>query len=250
MAWTPKDSAWTVTPEVEKEIENLDTEGLKEYFRTLSVRQGLTERQDWAHPEILTPTALAENARTRVKEITVNGTTYELTASTDEELLELELDLHRRLQTETEEPAAQPRTKTGQFAAPEQQATDDAVEAYLKNRGIEPEDLVSASARGFTQRWNAATQEFVAANPSWGRYASPEATRKVGEKLIELGLSEDPSAANLEIAVNTLIREGSLTESPNAALESRIGRMDSIEDIRTASKAAIGQPNSSWFYRQ
>ena len=269
----PKDSSWTVTPEMEEAIKNANAEEIKEIFRAQAVAQGLATQEDSFHPEILTPSELSTHAKTRSKTVTVNGETFEISGSTDEELVAKELQLFRELIHPQEQPTVQAQRdpQNGRFISAEQQAanaelelrfkrgeisTDDyltqsgAIERHLEAQGIDVNSLREVSGRGFVQSWASATEKFLhsAEGESW---PSGEANLKIVAEILETNnlLDAEDKQAAIAAAVNFAREHDMLVSNPATESANAISRADNHEDIRALGRRALGQPASGYFER-
>lgn len=250
MSFTPKDSAINVTPEIAEQLKTANAEEIKSIMRQAMLDQKLATAPDFWHPEDLEPTELSTHANNRSKTVTVNGKTYTISGSTEQELADAELRLFREIMN-PQQPVQQPqqRDDLGRFTPIEDPVLTGAVEGYLRNRGINPEDLQEVAGQGYKARWSDSAARFRERHPEWDNFASEENMRRLGEKVFELGLDDSPTPESLEAAYVALARENALTDNPNVALARQIGSMDNIEDIRALSRQILGQPSSGFFSR-
>src|SRR5665213_1169193 len=175
MSWTPADSAIKIDRALEEAIANAPNgEFIKELMKNAMVTQGLAVRA-W-DTSILEPVEQALAPRVYATTVQINGVKHLLEAPTQAELDRKETALYRAaLQGGTNEPAAVvSRDPQDRFTAepvasvpaapPEPRADasiDAAVEAYLRNQGIEPEALKEISAQQHTKSWQDASAEFL-----------------------------------------------------------------------------------------
>jgi hypothetical protein len=90
----PRESAIRVDDELAKKIGAANAEEIKAIMRQAALDQGLATAPDFWHPEDLQPTELSTHARNHVKQVTVNGIAYEISGSSEEELVAAELQLY------------------------------------------------------------------------------------------------------------------------------------------------------------
>lgn len=262
MSYTPQDAAIRLSAEDERKIANMTEGELIQYMHTLAEQQGLATRDPFSNE--LIHTELSQNApRTLSRALTINGTTYTIEGADEKELLDAELSLHRQLQQEQEQVA---RDERGRFVSQQQAATESArnaelelafkrgqistdeylsqsgaIERHLAELGIDVASLREVSGRGFQQRWSDAAESFRASHPEW--QGGEAAKNALGQKLIAMGLVDEPSVESLNAAYEALQREGGLPDNPEIAVSQKIGEAKSFQDIQ----AALGRTSSSVF---
>lgn len=250
MSHNPSDSAIRLNPDQEQHIAGLTSAvEIEQYLHRLSQEQGLTAPDRYSGELLPTERGLSA-PRTVSKVLVINGVRHEISAENDSALQAKELDLYRALEQQQTTQQEQPRDQeTGRFVSAEQQASDAAVEAYLRNRGIDPQDLQNVAGRGFQQRWSAASEAFRAKHPEYDRFASQETMERIGQKIFSLGLVDEPSAENLERAYTELVREGALTINSEAEFAAKIANAKDAAEVAQISAQHFGTPNSSIFSR-
>jgi hypothetical protein len=227
------------------------TEEMQEFLHQASIDQGIAVRSIDDPNQLL---SVPENERppaTISKTITVNSKTYEISGENETELARAEADCYRQIFAP---PAEQPRDESGRFVSsvPARTPEDSARVAELRMQMIRGEisgeefllqsgefqrvQQVQNEQREFNEQnqfrnsWTDATTEFKSNHSDWK--GGVELTNRVGEKLIELELSDNPSAESLEsawAAIQAEDSEAATTEklanaqSPDAVLEA-LGR--------------------------
>lgn len=247
----PEASAITITPEIEQALRAADIEGMKTILHAAAISQGLVT-PDPLNNEILHETELSKNAKTRVRERTINGQTYELRGATEAELDALETQLYRELMspapvTQEQQPVQQVRDTQGRFVAGDQNTSDAAIEDYLQRNGI---DLSAVRDQHYVTDWQSATNEFLARH---GDYAGGQQNLEaIGNAIRELGLEDSPSADSLEQAFLEVQRRGlyqtDTAEARAARAAQQISGAVDHESIRSLGRTALGLPSSSEFF--
>lgn len=256
MSFTPEHSAIRMTPSLEEQIASAGPEEIKAILHQAAIDQKLAV-PDAFSPEVLIPTALADNAPRKLgKVVVLNGVKHILEATDEAGLLRAESELYREAlqpqQSDTAEPLAQPRDSSGRFVSAEEAAalasleldfkrgsisTDEyltrsgAIERHLEAQGISPDALREVSNEQFAQSWASATEEFKSRHPEW---AGGENNRDViGQILADNNLvdAEDKVAA-LEAAYNAARENGLLVANPELELVDKINNARSFEEIR------------------
>jgi hypothetical protein len=193
-----------LTQEQQDHIMTLSPDGIAAYLHELEVAAGLRVH-DAMNPSVLheveQPVAQSQTASVTVAGKTFSGTQAEI----DQQLLAY-------FRSQQAQPAGDgsPRDSNGRFTR-EPSMTDSAdqvagdlvtkgIKGYLAEQGIDPDALREASALMAHQKaWAHATREFL--NGDGSGYPGGEALQEeMGKKLIELGLDNYPSAANLKKA--------------------------------------------------
>jgi hypothetical protein len=242
MAWMAKDSAISVTDDVRKALENASVEQMKDILHDAAIRQALVV-PDSMNPDVLIPTELSTHANNRVKQVTINSKTYEISGSSEEELVAAELQLFREVihpqSAQQEQPVAQRRNPNGTFTAGDQQTSDAAIEDYLQRNNI---DLSEVRDRRYVTDWESAGNEFMQRHPEWA--GGQENMTAIGNAVMALGLQDEPSADALERAYAELQRRGQYRSDTAEARAARAaqqisGAMDH-ESIRSLGRSALG----------
>jgi hypothetical protein len=223
MSYSTSDAnkAWKLTPEQEQKILTLTSvDEISSYVRQCGLDNGVVQQLDGAAPGTLVdvPAEFQRSAEVAPKfKIKVAG--QEFTANS---LEELERQYTPALQAAMAANAAarqdeQTRGSDGRFT--KQPSISDGADritnslvakALKEDLGVEPEDLQAAvqeirSNRTFESNWSAASQEFMKRNPEYS--GNDETVKAIGERLIAMGLDEQPSAENLQKAYDSLAEE-------------------------------------------
>jgi hypothetical protein len=253
MGYNPENN--TISVNVDKDLEkkiNTAT-STAEIFQALKdayEQQGLTEK-DYFNGDIVYATTKAYEAPVLSRTLTINGVAYRLEGSTEAELYQREVELHRELQTgTTSTPAStpeQPRTN-GRYVDETEDSTavDSVIQNYLQRHGIAPEALKEISDRNYTQAWQSAAEEFRSRHGS-GWAGGNENLQQIGKMIMKLGLMDsDDKVAALEAAYAEIQKRGlyvrDTQESQAAQAESDMASAMSFEDLRALGHRAIGIP--------
>lgn len=203
-------------------------------------------------PDQMDPTVLHATGvvvpDTLKKTVTVNGQSYEYTGSTPEELAAAESALYRTLLQKTPDPNAEPEPTPEEKLANEAEALrQQELEAAFRRGELNTQQYIEQSGyldAFMTQRsWEQATNAFLRNHENWP--GGEDLQTLMGNKLIQLGLQDDPSAEAMEQAYSELVREGAIpsvrAENEAAAVAAaKIGEAGSVEEIR----AALGRSSS------
>src|ERR1700722_233408 len=215
------DSAIKLTAQQEAEVAQMNSVSeIQEAMRRFALEQRLVEPDPFDHSilhEVERPNIPTNTPHVRVLE--VNGKKITLQADSEDALTKLELAKMREIFGA--QPAAvqeeQPRDESGRFAVrtddPAAAALAPSVIAALQAAGIDPQALMDVSdarrnAQTIEKGWAAATEEFrnSAEGSTW---VGGVANRNIlGEYLVELGLSNSPSAENLSKAYEYMKERG------------------------------------------
>jgi hypothetical protein len=209
------------------------TEEITELLHAEAIKQGLAKRNP-EDPNFLTVVPESERVpATLTKEITVNGKTYEISASGQDGevgLARAEGEFYKQMFTPpaAEQPARD--SETGRFvssAAP-LSAVDIARNSELRSQLVQgiisPEDYILQTGtyerfaqdredkKAFDEQqsaissWSQATSQFKEVHSDW-QGGDDNLAQRVSQKLVDLGLQDTPSVASLETAIIAIQRE-------------------------------------------
>lgn len=269
-AFSPKDSAIKLTREQEEKVKTMFTAELGEYFRGLAVEQKLVRRDN--DPSILHAIEQPAQSERVSRQISLNGQSFTLEGDSEEELQAAEQNLLQNVFSKTQEDEQQPRDAQGRFArtddAAMQAANDADLRAKLVLGEITPEEFLTKSqymadylkenygldrnaieGQKYERSWAEATQSFLQRHPDWMGGSENQAcmAKLLEENNLGDGIDGDKVAA-LEAAYEFAKENNLLVATPAVTAHRQISKSTSIEEIREAAKAAIGQPAAANLY--
>jgi hypothetical protein len=248
MAFTPENSAIRVDKMLEEKLKTASFEEMHEILNQAVVDQGHAVR-DYYSPDVLIPVDRPFPKRAKI--VVVDGVKHTIEGATETELPQNETAFYRQAfngaaaPTNREEP--QPRDAAGRFTADQgdQEAAikaadahlallrgeSDALDRALAARGIDPAALQEVSNQRYQQNWASATAEFL--RGPGGSWPGGEANKqKLGDVLVSMGLSENPSVDSLARAYDYMKKNNLVVANEAVEFEDRIAEATSHEELR------------------